>query len=239
MASILFGTAITDARGSVGGTVFSRNGNGAYTRIKTQPINRNTISQQVQRSNFLGVSASWRTIGTGNQATWVSSAPLYPYINRVGVSSTYTGFQLYSKFNNQLVTIGEGLIGSIGIPLTMLAVAITTVGYTPAAGMLPIRLIMDMLYSDASQVVPDDTVLVIQATPALSAGVTAPKAKNFRTIATAAAAVDTSTLNFYTSYANIFGAIDPTNNPNIFIQIFSVSTITGQVTNKVFMTVGY
>jgi hypothetical protein len=53
MAKINFGQTVNDARGKLGGTVFSKNKSGAYTRRKVTPANPRTVAQSRVR-NFFG-----------------------------------------------------------------------------------------------------------------------------------------------------------------------------------------
>lgn len=46
MAKIKFGMMMTDARGKLGGQVFSKNRSGSYVRTKVTPVNPQTTTQQ-------------------------------------------------------------------------------------------------------------------------------------------------------------------------------------------------
>jgi hypothetical protein len=228
---IVFGTIVTDGRGSIGGTVFSRNANSAYTRIKTQPINPNTIPQQVQRANFRATTASWRQLTIVQQNSFIASTPSYPYVNKVGVTSKYTGFQLFNKLNTQLRSVGQSPIALCNPPDTLQGIYIRSALVTPG-----VSIFLDIQFGDdVDPTVPDGTVLVIQATSSLSLGVNSPKAKNFRTIAFAAAAVDTTTLNVISDWEDIFGSFPDTSTVNVYFQVFYVDVTTGQATPKIFV----
>lgn len=235
MASILFGTSITDARGSQGGTVFSRNRNGAYTRIKTQPINPNTIPQQLRRGQFAATAASWRGLSTKEQTTWVQNAPLYPYTNRVGVVSTYTGFQLFAKVNNQLRAVFANPLKEEVPPVVLKGMYIRSAEYAIGT---PTLAILVQFGDDSNPIVPANTVFVVQATTRMSTGVNSPKANNFRTIAISSPGVDTSSVDYRGAYFNVFGTY-PDPNSNVFVQVFFINTTTGQVSTKVFVQMNF
>jgi hypothetical protein len=52
MAKIKFGMMMTDARGKLGGHVFSKNRSGAYVRTKVTPVNGQTTAQTGVRAIF-------------------------------------------------------------------------------------------------------------------------------------------------------------------------------------------
>ena len=62
MAKIKFGMMMTDARGKLGGQVFSKNKGGAYVRTKVTPSNPQTIAQTTRRALF---AAIWSEAGGG------------------------------------------------------------------------------------------------------------------------------------------------------------------------------
>ena len=99
MASIKLGAYVTEIRGKVGGTVFSKSANGSYTKNFSKPVNTNTGRQQTVRGLFSQVSQYWRQLSDEEREAWAAAAPEFPYQNRVGETSTYTGSQLFAKLN--------------------------------------------------------------------------------------------------------------------------------------------
>lgn len=104
MASIKFASVVSDVRGKVGGTVFARNANGSYIRTLMKPVNKLTALQQIKRNNLAIYANSWRELTDANRGEWNDQISNYPYYNRVGIKSYYTGFQLYMKLNLILET---------------------------------------------------------------------------------------------------------------------------------------
>jgi hypothetical protein len=116
MASIRFGNGVADARGSINGTTFSRNANGGYARNRTTPVNPRTSSQIAQRSLLTGLSSAWRNLDASIRQTWIDGTRNFPYANRLGEVSTYTGPQLYNKLNLALLSSGQASIDRCPTP---------------------------------------------------------------------------------------------------------------------------
>lgn len=113
MASIKFGSiGISDARGSIGGTVFSRNRGGAYIRQRTTPVNPNTSRQAAIRATFGTVQSSWRGLTEAQRESWRSNAVNFPVKNRLGETITLQGNILFQKCNM--------VLASAGLPLSVI-----------------------------------------------------------------------------------------------------------------------
>ena len=70
MAKIKFGMMMTDARGKLGGQVFSKNRSGAYVRTKVTPVNPRTAAQPLSRSILGTLSASWSGLTEVQRRSW-------------------------------------------------------------------------------------------------------------------------------------------------------------------------
>lgn len=123
MAKVNYGQIVNDARGKQGGTVFSKNKSGAYTRRKVTPANPNTPSQSGVRSSFALLSKLW---GTGlsdiQRASWINYANTYPRIDVFGASIRLTGLNMFISFNAILNALG--LASAIVAPATNVVVPI-------------------------------------------------------------------------------------------------------------------
>lgn len=228
MASIQYGTTVTDVRGSIGGTTFSRNKNGAYSRKRTKNINSNTQKQQVQKSRFTGTASNWKALTTVQQQTFIDQSKNYPYKNRLGITSYYTGFQLQMTVNTQLSSIGVSAVTNMVPPVSLDDILIQGAVYD--SGATPSTFEIDM-YNDTkgNAVVPADFKLLIQGTSPLTLGVNSPKDNNYRTITTLNAGASIAGFNIKTLYENSFGAL-PDINHNVFLRIRLISVLTGQRT---------
>ena len=60
MARIKFGMMMTDARGKLGGQVFTKTRSGATVRTKVTPVNLKSSAQALVRNRFGSLSQGWR-----------------------------------------------------------------------------------------------------------------------------------------------------------------------------------
>lgn len=102
MAIIVPGPMIAEARGKMGGQVFSRNGGGMYVKGFAAPVNPSTALQQDVRSIWSILSNAWWDVLTAAQRTaWEDLAAANPQTNSLGQSITLSGLNMYMKFNQQ------------------------------------------------------------------------------------------------------------------------------------------
>lgn len=224
MARILFGGGVAQIRGSIGGTTYSKNANGAYARNRSQPANRNTLAQQGVRNIFGSIARRWKVLTLSQQASFIDLAASYPYVNSVGLSSVYTGVQLFQKVNSQLALVGSPQISMMQPPV-----------YVPTIGDAIVNTIakasdsFEITYSfDAGFEVPTGFVFVIEATREFANGTYRPKSQDYRQISIQAATVPVANLDIWAEYSAVFGE-PTTNGSRIFVRGFLVSLLTGQV----------
>lgn len=99
---------LTSASGSVGGTTYSHNRFGLYTRARRVPVNPNTTSQQRARNAFSASSADWRSLTDAQRAAWNAYAAASPVANALGDSVTLTGAMAYTSQNSFTNQVGLG-----------------------------------------------------------------------------------------------------------------------------------
>jgi hypothetical protein len=225
MASVIYGNGVADIRGSVNGTTFSRNANGAYIRNKTKPFNPNSQAQQEVRQGFGAISRLWKSLTGAQVATWKDQAPNYPYLNRLGQSGIYTPSQLFQKVNSQLTAINEAPVLSMVSPVTL--DSISTITITSSIG-AP-NLLLDISFSTGSGNVPAGCSLVVSCTGIVSDGVSKPSSSSFKQIAVFASGTPIVAKDLWVEYNNKFGT--PQVDATTYVQVFLVSTITAQYSN--------
>lgn len=126
MARILFGNMVADARGKLGGIVYSRNTGGAYARQKVSPVQPRTPSQLNQRSRMAETSKLWDTLSQNQREAWKSFSLGFKKRDVFGLSKQRTGQQMFMFSNLALVSVGFSPILN---PPTDLAVdAVTSCG---------------------------------------------------------------------------------------------------------------
>lgn len=110
MALIKFGQIIAEARGSLAGTVFSRNTAGSYMRQKVSPVQPRTPAQTLVRTLLTAVAQTWRGLTEAQRVAWNTVAPLFPNVNVYGDNVPLTGFGLHSKLNRNRQEVNEALL---------------------------------------------------------------------------------------------------------------------------------
>lgn len=101
---------LAEARGSMAGATFSRNGNSAYVRARATPVNPRTSAQTVNRDALNSISTAWRALTQPERQSWIALAKTVPYTNSLGESAFYSGFQLFMKCNLTIRAIGGDFI---------------------------------------------------------------------------------------------------------------------------------
>ena len=91
------GTLSSDARGKLGGVVFTRGRNGTNMKAHAVPVNPRTPAQQGQRSAIAAAVNAWKALTSSNQTTWNALAPLYTYLNSLAQPYAPTGLQLWTQ----------------------------------------------------------------------------------------------------------------------------------------------
>lgn len=104
MALILLGGGVSDIRGSIGGTVFSKNRYGSYTRNRTIPVDPGSLAQTKIRLVMGQIRDAWFNTATAAQrAAWATYAGNVSVQNRLGQSITLTGWNMFSRTNASLL----------------------------------------------------------------------------------------------------------------------------------------
>lgn len=104
MALIKLGGGVADIRGSIGGTVFSKNRYGSYARNRTIPVDPGSTAQTKIRAVMGQVRDAWfNTLTTAQRAAWATYAANVQVQNRLGESITLTGWNMFSRTNACLV----------------------------------------------------------------------------------------------------------------------------------------
>lgn len=231
---VQYGTVITGASGSLGGIVAARNANGAFLRRKVKNVNRNTIPQQIRRNQFGSLSRQWKGLGLEAQNSWVQGVTSFPYRNKLNIASTYTGQQLYSKFNNQLIVIGQPPLTYCPVGVAFDSIIVNDAIVDVMGGTFVVQ-VTDTTTN--TQVVPVGFTLVIFATKPLSTGILAPKKPMFRFITTVLNTIAMDAVEIYSAYAAVFGTPNAST-ANTYVQCFLVSNDSGQTGKPVQILAG-
>jgi len=99
-ALVKLGGGVADIRGSIGGTVFSRNRYGAIARNRTIPVDPGTAPQMNVRALMGQVRAAYfDTLTAVQRAAWEVYAANVAMTNRLGETIHLTGYNMFCRSN--------------------------------------------------------------------------------------------------------------------------------------------
>ena len=146
MAKIKTSALVAEARGKIGGNVFSRNRYGMYVRRFAAPVQPNTPFQEAQRSNFTAATQYWsKTLTASQRAAWEDYAAGTPLKDRLGESIQLSGNAMFCRHAAVWLRLGSAVVttapttpGEAGMPTVTLtgsvADKIKVTAYTPSGG---------------------------------------------------------------------------------------------------------
>jgi len=106
MALFTPGPLAAAVSGSVGGTTFSHNRGGAYTRARKIPVNRKSPKQLAMRAYISSLASTWSLIPLDDRLSWQTWAQTHPVTNALGNAITLTALQAYIQLNARLAWAG-------------------------------------------------------------------------------------------------------------------------------------
>lgn len=111
MALVLLGGMVAEARGSVGGIVFSRNAAGAYVRNRSIPINPGSERQQAVRFAVAQLSTRWvETLTVEQRAAWETYGENVLLPNKLGQMRNIGGMAHYVRSNSPRIGFSPGFL---------------------------------------------------------------------------------------------------------------------------------
>lgn len=116
MAKIKFGLVVTDARGKLGGHVFSKNRSGAYLRTKVVPVNPQTTFQTNVRALFGSISQQWSSLTEDVRNAFREAVTAWSRTDIFGDIKNPTGKALYQRLNNQAQLAGYPAVSAVSLP---------------------------------------------------------------------------------------------------------------------------
>jgi|SRR5882724_294826 len=215
MGKIKFGSFVVDMRNKVGGTVYSKNRGGAYTKNKVSPAQPRTSAQTTARSRMTTFAQGFRALTATQIAAWNSAVSAFQKTDIFGDLKSPSGINLYCKLNINLAQVGVAAITTPPLPIGVVG----PVTLTPAAAAGAATFTLAFTVSP----VPANTVWLLQATQQLSPGRSSVNSfyRSFSTIA----AAGTSPANIAAAYTAKFGTLVA--GQKIFIKVIPVSSTTG------------
>ncbi len=109
MAIVKFGILISEARGAVGGVVFTANQAGPYVKLGAMPVNPRSPLQAAQRAAIATAAQAWQDLDAADRALWITYAalPAQDLSNPLGETYSISGFLWYVRIRSNLVLAGQ------------------------------------------------------------------------------------------------------------------------------------
>ena len=215
MAKIKLSALVSEMRGKLNGSVFSKNRGGAYLRTKVTPVNPQSISQGNVRATLTALSQAWRALTEAERLAWAGAVSSFTGTDIFGDIKTPSGINLYIKLNLNLANIGEApintppLAGSVGY-FSALSLAADASASTIAATFTDVDVTAGM-------------TVVVEATANISAGKSFVKSE-FRKIGTFVGG-SASPQAIGAMYVAKFGAM--TAGKKLFVRFKCIDNVTG------------
>ena len=118
---------MTDARGKLGGQVFSKNRSGAYVRTKVTPSNPRTMAQMNSRSILGSLSVQWNALTLAQVAAWNAATADWQKTDIFGDLKKPTGKNLFVQLNKNLKQSGQAIITAVPAKIEIPIIAATGV----------------------------------------------------------------------------------------------------------------
>jgi len=165
MALIKMGALAQDVRGSLNGSVFSRNRGGAYVRSKVSPVQPVSEWTSAARSGFSAVAKRWAgTLTDAQRSGWIAFAAVHPFTNIFGDSITLSGIAMYQAVNQRVRLCGGSWIDNAPLTFVVGDLGTVTAVLTATAGEYATASVV------AENALPYGGGLIIMLTPALAPG---------------------------------------------------------------------
>lgn len=131
MALVKYGPVVSDVRGSIGGTVFSRSRAGAFARIRTKPVFTPTAERDRYQSIMAWVYGYWHdTLTNAQRIAWNTLGDNTDFTNALGDTYHPSGYNLFLRTNalarrilEATVVVAPGAATGAHYPITYTAAA--------------------------------------------------------------------------------------------------------------------
>lgn len=220
MTKVKFSALVSEMRGKLNGSVFSKNKSGNYLRTKITPVNPQTTAQQIVRGRLGTQSQSWRGLTEEQRQGWIDYAAATPYTDIFGDTKILSGQMMFNKTNLNITKCGGTAIANAPTPVGTPTLGITSL--TATANSTPASSVLTAVITASGTLT--NWVFVAVATPPVSAGKMYVK-NLYRQISYAALTAGSKAL--ITPYNVVFGNLIATS--KVFVRLQPVNTVTGQV----------
>lgn len=213
---------MTDARGKLGGQVFTKSREGATVRTKVTPVNRRSPAQMAVRNALGALSRAWSYDPAVDREAWKSAAESVTRKNIFGDSYSLTGKSYFQSANQNRALIGLPQINTPGefTELPTMQIANFSIGYNNFSANLEVQL---------TGGVPADVIIVVSATRQNSLG-----RNNFsgqyRMFTFQGGIAGSNTISGMSTYEAIFGTVQA--DRRVAIEVWLIHKATGLASPK-------
>ena len=216
MTKILYSGLVSDQRGKLKGTIFSKNRTGNILKNFATPRNPQSNTQQPNRANWQFIVKNWQYLTTEQRAGWSDLASTVTWHDKLGTAFNPTGQMLYLYCNQNLFSIGLPMLSDAYIPFATTLIASCSIEQN-LFGSWGTKLNYDPTPTDKY------VTYKIFATQCLSPGITYAK-KYFRQIGLINP-MQGSPVDITSMYLSIFSA--PVAGRKVFIKLVPVQGLSG------------
>ena len=160
MARVVYGQGVSDFKGRIGGTVFSRNPSGSYARNINHPAYKATSRRVNNIPDFNTITQLWFELVVEWRLAWDAFAAGHTWTDSFGIVSHPTGLNIFISINSRRIAMG-----------------LTPFSYPPAYSATPAATTFIMNYLESGyNILRDanwantDLVTVVNVTPPMSRG---------------------------------------------------------------------
>jgi hypothetical protein len=134
MARVKFSALISEMRGKLNGSVFTKNRYGNSLRNKVTPVNRRTSFQATIKTLFTSFNQKWRSLTADQQKAWNAAVEDFKKTNIFGDSYKPSGINLFSELNTNLALIGSAEIDKPPLPVNVPGISEFTIDVDSTLG---------------------------------------------------------------------------------------------------------
>jgi len=197
---IEWGALVVDGSGKLGGHVAAKNRGGAYLRTKVTPLNPQSEAQSLVRGLFASISSAWSGLSVVARTSWNAGVEAFGQTNIFGDLKIPSGKALFQRLNQNLALSGQAQLTVCPQVAPVEFVELVSVDASVAGSSMVLE----------TNGATSDSVIIVEATPILSAGTSNAKNK-FRVLGFVAGA-DADGFDFGDLYIERFGAFTVSSN---------------------------
>lgn len=130
MAQLKLSGMIDKISGKLGGSILGTSANGSFIKQNSFSQQPGSPAQLAQRNEIYKASTRWKNLTTVQKGEWEAMTVNYPYINNVGDTVYYTGYQLYLWCNAGSDLLNSGYKATPGtfVAMTMPTASLSNIG---------------------------------------------------------------------------------------------------------------